>query len=205
MMNKKFRKIKKRFLVIVDGKTEIWYFQSMKKVEKFKNLQIKPDLPKKKSLKELNSYCIEQKKMGYDKVFLLLDFDVFLKEERESKSGYLQNVYREIEKIKKNGIEVLINSPCIEIWYLLHYKDTTKNFDNCKKTIEELKKYLRKYEKKERFIKTIYKKLELKINYAIKNSKKLGRFSKKNFYKSLAEIYIIIEFLKNNESNTQTR
>ncbi len=50
---RKKRRGKKSYSIIVKGQTEVWYLQLMKQYEKLPRIDIKPELPKNKKLKEL--------------------------------------------------------------------------------------------------------------------------------------------------------
>ncbi len=194
--NRFVRKIYPKYSVIVDGKTEIWYFQAMKEFfGKDAAFNIKPELPKRKSLIDMFSLAYEMSQEGYDKVFLLLDLDKIL---QDNKINVLKN---QLNNIKTDNIFVLINNPCLEFWFLLHYVNKNKVFVNCKQAEKELKRYLRDYEKSKRFFlygkRNIYELLFNLQNNAINRASKLGEFDVTNPAKSLAEIYkFIIEIKK---------
>ena len=59
---------KKVYAIIVDGETEFWYFTLLKRHERegLPKIDIRPELPKKKKLKE-----------QYEKVVEYLEFDVY--------------------------------------------------------------------------------------------------------------------------------
>ena len=146
--NKKHRKGtgKKVYAVIVDGETEFWYFQMMKKHEDFPKIAIKPELPKKKKLKEQYESVIDNVNKGYDKVIWVLDFDTLIKEEREAKKGEPSKiqVFQEYRKRlrKFDHVYVLVNNPCLEFWHLLHFKKTSKFYPKCENVTSQLKKHL---------------------------------------------------------------
>ncbi len=75
---------KKIYSIIVDGETEVWYFQMMKRYEKLlSKVKIQPELSKKKSLKGQYETVAENIEKGYDKVIWVLDFDTIVKESRD--------------------------------------------------------------------------------------------------------------------------
>lgn len=76
---------KKKFSIIVDGETELWYFQLMKQYESLP-IDIMPEIPKRKSLQAQYETVLENAK-HYDTVFWLIDYDAILKEDRETKKG----------------------------------------------------------------------------------------------------------------------
>ena len=201
--NKQKRKSKKTFSIIVDGETEVWYFQMMKKHENLPRTDIKPELPKKKKLSEQFQSVI-QNSCIYDNVIWILDFDTIIKESAETKKGEKPTIqlFKEyLDKLKSySNIEVLVNTPCLEFWFLLHFKETSKYFSQCESSEKELKKdYLKKYEKTEKFFKKrdndIYLMFKPNQKTAIKNSKKLGSFNINNPKKGISEMYRVLELL----------
>ncbi len=193
------------YSIIVDGKTEVWYFQMMKKYELLPRIDIVPEIPKKKSLREQYETVREKAKI-YDKVFWIIDLDIVIKEDKERKKGSI-SLFDRLRKYKKNLIdnfygivEVIINNPCLEFWYLLHYHETSKHFANCDKVTKELKQnHLTDYEKTERYYKKknddIYKRLKPYQPTAKVNAAKLGRFSFDEPEKAISEMNKVLDLL----------
>jgi len=153
------RKLQKTLLLIVDGESEQIYLNSFKN----QTIYIKPELPKKKSLSELYRYFKDEKN-NYDKTFWIIDLDVPIRENR------LNDIK---EYIKQYQDEIIINHPCLEFWFLLHFKE--KNFNSCKDIISHLKRNYQEfqtYNKSKKDIESIINKLQDRLEIAIKNSKK---------------------------------
>ncbi len=170
--NNKKRKGKKSYSIIVDGQTEVWYLQLMKRYEKLPRIDIKPELPKKKKLSELFE-LVKNNTQIYDKVICLLDFDVILR------YNQVEEFKKYVKQLKGNSRAIiLINNPCLEFWFLLHFKRIGKSFSKCEDIINKLKrnKELKYYEKTEKYYKfakyDIYKKLKPLQKSAIENAKK---------------------------------
>lgn len=206
MRNNTHRKSKKIYSIIVDGKTEKWYLQLMKEHENLKNIDIKPDLPKKKKLSELEELITENAK-HYDRVIWIVDFDTIIKEEKEIKKGRKSKIqeFKEIlHKLKKiKNVKILINTPCLEYWYLLHFKDTSKYYSKCESVSKEFKgTILEDYKKTEKYYKktnnNIYQKLYPLKNPAILRAKKLGNFNLSKYESAKAEIYKVFNILELN-------
>ncbi|MEA9390412.1 RloB family protein [Acerihabitans sp. TG2] len=101
----------------------------------------------------------------YDKVYCVIDKDAHVDYFKA-----LDIIYRANPK----NIFFIINSiPCFEYWLLLHYKYSTKNYENLpnnssgKQIIHELKKYIPDYKKA---TKGLFRKLNDKVDAAIANS-----------------------------------
>jgi len=202
----KFRRIREKYSIIVDGKCEKWYFQLLKKHENLQSVDIVPELPSRRKLKDVFSLVVGKIKEGYDKVIWVLDFDVLVKEDGETrkrgKKGKIQEFKECVDRLRKHkNVFVLVNTPCLEFWYLLHFRRTGRYFGNCDKVIKCLKKVelLSDYEKSERYYKKassdIYEKLKPFQNAAIKNAESLGDFDFNDCQRAKAEIYKVFEII----------
>jgi hypothetical protein len=189
----------KSFAFVVDGDTEVWYLQMLKRNERELNINIEPKLPSKKSISEQYK-MVEKLSEVYTKVFWIVDYDVIIKETRESKKGTEsseQLFIRLKEKVEKNeNVIVIVNNPCIEFWFLLHFEKTAKLFTDCNSAENQLKKYLKDYEKTRKyFIKQdndIYLKLRENIKKATEYSNNL-KFDKTNTNKAICEMNLFFK------------
>lgn len=194
------RKLNPAYSIIVDGETEVWYLQLLKDFENIREIKIVPELPNKKTLEEQHEYVIERFD-SYEKVIWIVDMDVIIKEGKEKADRNTQLVKfwkmkAEIEK--KNGI-VIVNTPCLEEWLILHFEYTAKYFVDCKSAIDRLRKHMSDYEKSEKYYKKynddLYKKLREKLPVAIANGKKLGEVDFDNIESAKSEMYKLFDFL----------
>lgn len=198
------------FAFVVDGQTEIWYLEMFKKYEqkdKGIRINIKPEIPQKKKLEDQFSLACDQAKSEFDKVFWIIDLDVILKETRESRSPItpLDNFIEILDTLNssKNDkqkevyekINVIVNNPCLEYWFLLHYEDAGRTYKNCSEVTTRLKRHLRDYNKTERYFKKkdndIYTRLKPYLTKAIKNAETLGNFDKGNPEKGMCEMHTL--------------
>ncbi len=193
---------KEKFSLIVDGETEIWYFQLMKQHESL-SIDIKPEIPKRKSLQAQFEMVAENAK-HYDKVFWLVDYDAILKENKETKKGQksiIQVFIEYKEKLSKvaNTVVLVIN-PCWEFWLLAHFEETSKFYSTCEEAEKALKKHLPAYQKTEEYYKKanhdLYQQLKTAQAYALKNAKKQGNFDIEKPYSAISEVFILFEMLK---------
>ncbi len=170
---------------------------------KLGTISIRPELPKKKRLKELFDYVVENSK-DYNQVIWIIDLDTILKEDRErpvgskSKITELKEYMGELEPIE--NVFVLVNAPCLEYWFLQHFKESGRFFDNCDKVCDEFKNtILNGYQKTEQYYKRrnadIYQKLKPYKNIAVQNAKKLGDFNIDMPKQGKAEMYKVFELL----------
>ncbi len=189
------RKANRSYLIVVDGQTEIWYLQLMKEHEKLKGISVKPELPKRKKLRDLYN-MVEKESKDYDKVIWVLDLDLILDNRQ------INEFKKYVNALNKNKrVIILVNNPCLELWFLLHFKKTHKIFYSCANVIKELKKYVNDYDKSEKYYKgntNLYGKLKSRQKDAIRNAKVLGCLDFDNIESSKAEIYKIFDIITDN-------
>lgn len=133
---------------------------------------------------------------------MIVDLDTVIKEDNEAPKGKKSPLkvfddYRtEISKNYKNVV-VLVNNPCLEFWFLLHFEKTSKYYDTCAAAETQLKKHLEGYEKTQRFFTKqnddIYLKLKPSLKTAIQNSVVLGNFDNKNPKKAMCEMELLFQ------------
>ncbi len=183
------RKTSPAFAIVADGETEIWYLQMMMRNERQVRLTIKPELPKKKRIKDQCELVCKLAQGEYDKVFWIVDLDQIVKERREATGVKKDPMQTFIECRKRvlsskkysNRIRVIVNNPCLEFWFLLHFMHTSKSFDCYDQVEKELKKYIQDYNKSVGYFKKpnndIYLKLKPRLKKAIEHSDLLGVFT----------------------------
>lgn len=194
-----------KIAAVVDGETEFWYLQMIKRNEKDLKVHIKPEIPQKKKLSDQYSKVIELSKI-YDKVLWIVDLDVILSESATAKRNQHKSIhkfmeYKSIITKKHNNVTIIINQPCLEFWLLIHFEYTSPQFANCGEAEKLLKKYLIDYTKSEKYFtkqdNDIYLKVREKLLDARKNSKKLNAFDIDNPYRGLSEMYKLFEIIEN--------
>ncbi len=193
-------KTKPTFVFVVDGKTEVWYLNMLMRNERDIRVTIKPEIPHRKSLKDQYKLVCDLSEKEFSKVFWIVDFDTIIKEDKEALKGKtsplkLFKEYRThlIEKCK--NVVVIVNNPCLEFWFLLHFSKTAKQFNNCSNAERELKKHLINYEKSQRYFTKqnddIYLKLKPYLKTALDNSMALGNFDDDNPQRAMCEMELL--------------
>lgn len=130
-------------LILCEGKTERFYLQGLKKtlprhVQRNIDLDIisaKESEPEK-AIIELNKRIKQAKKeqYAYTDKYLVFDDDN-------------RNLTIVFKKLAKNNINYVYNSIAIEFWFLLHYKDISKQYENADEVIKDLEKDFGTYSK----------------------------------------------------------
>lgn len=186
--------MRKIFSFVVDGECEIWYLQMLRKNEKLPHINVEPKLPQKKNLLDQFNIVMELAEES-EKVFWVIDFDNINKETQEAKKGKktaLQQ-FKDYSNQTPDNVIIIVNNPCLEFWFLLHYKQTTKYFGTYANLEKELKKHLFDYQKSEKYFKNsrqdIYQRLKPMLETAINNAHKSGNFDFDNIQRGLSEMY----------------
>lgn len=195
------RQTQQSFAVVVDGETEYWYLQMLKHNEPNIPFNIKPQILQKKNIDQQYELVTELSEEEYDKVFWIVDLDVLLKEEREKRNStsslqQFLNYYKSLSKQQK--IVVIVNNPCLEYWFLLHFQKTNKVFTACADAEKQVSQKLEGYEKTEKFFKNndIYKQLKPFLKTAKENATALGSFDPYNHSKAMCEMPLLFNTLQ---------
>ena len=201
MRREKKIQTKQAFAVVVDGETEYWYLQMLKHNEPNIPFNIKPQILQKKNINQQYDLVTALLEDDYDKVFWIVDLDVLLKEEREknNSTSSLQQFLNYWQQLsKQNKVVVIVNNPCLEYWFLLHYKKTNKVFTACADAEKQVSQHLQGYEKTEKFFKNndIYKQLKPLLQTAKENATALGGFDTHNHSKAMCEMPLLFQELK---------
>jgi hypothetical protein len=190
------------FAFVVDGETEIWYLQMLKRNERQLRLNIEPKIPQRKSIEEQFNLVVDLSEREYWKVFWLIDLDAIIKESRETPKGKKTPLqvfieFRKIIKREYKNVIFIINNPCLEFWFILHFEKTSKLFGTCAKAETELKKHLKDYEKTQKYFtkqdNDIYIKLKRFLKTAINNSESLGQFDMDEQTKAICEMHLLFQ------------
>jgi len=166
------RKLDNTIAIIVDGKDEKWYIEILKNHYKgqcpaLKSIKIEPDLPQQKKVQELFNLAETKQSEGYKHIILIIDLDTVNNDPAEYRRfEVLYNRYQNIKEGQLTGrisaknkwmqnLILIINNPCLEYWYIYHFKYTNKFFNDFDKLKSLLQKYLPDYEKSEKYYKSI--------------------------------------------------
>jgi hypothetical protein len=199
--NKSPIKSKPTFIIIVDGENEVWYFQMLKRNERALTINIKPEIPQKKTLKDQFD-MVKKYSNYYSKVFWVLDIDVIIKESNEKAKSKIKPINELKEYINTiineyHNIVIITNVPCLEFWFLLHYDKTTKYYPTCHEVVKIIGTHINNYSKTQQFYtkqnSDIYLRLKPKLKDAIEHAKFSGRFRIDSTNKGVREMYLFFE------------
>jgi hypothetical protein len=189
----KIKKLRTSVAVIGEGITERCYFENLKKDENLK-YKLKPDLPSTSNFQKIFQKARQLLKNEYNYVYCIIDLDVIYNDNN------IKNKYQNLKNKLPSNIIVLECMPCFEIWFLLHFKYTTRIFQNYNDLEPILLNHITDYSKNEQYFnsKELYSFLKNKLTTAIKYSKKLNTSYKPHIHSiffTKCEIYKIIESL----------
>lgn len=92
------------------------------------------------------------------------------------KKGRDQELRAAMKLARQNNVSVFLSNPCFEIWYLLHFRYSTKLYGSNEEVIKELGSYISDYSKS----KDVYDVIENKIDQALLNTKRLESYHLEN-------------------------
>jgi hypothetical protein len=168
----KVRRLKKTYLIVCEGACEELYFKGLKRCEQLKNINVEVINPSISTPYEIFHYAGEElMKREYDAVFCVIGGDVLGNKEDTGK------------KARRKGVTAIVSRPCFELWFLLHYKYTGREFHNCGELIsKELLKFIPDYEKSKRYHakKSFYIILKASLETAMLNAGRLENENMKN-------------------------
>jgi len=141
------RKLKSPVITVIgEGITEQYYFSHIRDLY-VDGYTIKPYYFGTTSLKEMDRKISEVLE-GDGIAVCVFDVDVSHRVDAEKKK--LMHLLKKYSK-KKNVI-FCDSLPSVEYWFLIHYENTNKHFNNSKDVERKLKKYIVKYEKSTQFL-----------------------------------------------------
>lgn len=196
----KVRQQKSKIIIAVEGKnkTEKLYFDNFDDGKKSYSITIAKgnDTDPLKLVKSLDK---EIKKIGLDLSNGDMAFCVFDTDFDSNKNKIIKEAK---DYATQRGIVIITSSPCVELWFLLHYEYTTATLSNSE-VIKRLKQYYPKYEKNI----NIYPEINDKVNSAIEKAKRLEKHQIENNKQigtveanPSTEMYKIVEYLIKKET-----
>lgn len=141
-------KLRESAMIIGEGITEFYYFQSLRDV--YKQVVFKPDCPKHTSIKELEIKIREAAEKGYTHIFCIIDMDTKNKESERAQYKKLKAKFaKPINKPKKGiscKVEFFETHLCTEMFFRYYFGYTSCSYENQESLIKDLNKCV-KYEK----------------------------------------------------------
>lgn len=113
---------------------------------------------------------------------------------------------RQLSQLRKmaarKNIQVAISNPCFELWYLLHFRYTTRAFNSYEEVVAELRKHITNYDKAV----DVYGRLEDYLGTAVDNAKRLEQYQIDNQHtypfgvevNPFTDVYRLVDVLAHN-------
>ncbi len=103
-----------------------------------------------------------------------------------------------IEYAQNRNIQIALSNPCIELWFLLHFKQQRSNISRSE-ALEQIQKHIKDYEKKGK----VFTFLEDKLPRAIKHAKQLNEMHERDGTPLLccnsnpsSQVFELVEFIQ---------
>jgi hypothetical protein len=138
--------LRKRYAVLGDGITEQWYLKHLKEFKDYR-YKISPSLFADVGIEKAAGIIDELLAEGYDQVTYLTDYDTIIAQGKQEQFGKFVRKYG-----KRAKVLICETMPAIELWFLLHFAFTTREFPDCAHVERELKRFLPDYEKRKSFL-----------------------------------------------------
>lgn len=184
------RNTKPAIKIIGEGITEHFYFKHIKSIFGYK-CTIRPRFFCKTCVSQIEKQIKEEYESGVT-IICVTDADVAQRTPAEQQ----RLSALKIEYKNKKNVIFCDSMPCIEYWFLLHFKDTCPTYPNSQQVVKDLKKFIKNYERtenfleKEKWVKDMSSAEKVNNNIAIARAKKY-----KNSSTSYSKLYLAIEEL----------
>lgn len=154
--------LRRSVAVVGEGETESLYFNSVRK-SMMVGFKLVTDVPRHPDIKEIRACADRLLKDGFDCVVVLVDMDRYRANAKE-----METYKRAKAALERRGVMVLETFPCTEFWFLLHFLPNGRRclHKDCEDVVRELRKYLPDYEKKRKYLSSIYQRLSEKGDLA---------------------------------------
>jgi hypothetical protein len=196
------RVLRKRIAIVGDGHTERIYFHQMSKFENLRihGIDIKPELPDNKEWSKAIERAAQLADGGYDRVYAIVDLDVIYQKNRIEA---FKSRWKKLKKEYKKKIKLIRCNPCFEIWFLLHFINTTKLFRNCDEFVTDLNDHLDGYVKTKEWLESniIYEKLKPNQLQAIKHARRVNSLSETagQLHHPVCDVQKIVTYVLDND------
>ena len=165
------RKLKQVYLIIAEGKnkTEMLYLSHFQDQEKSYSIRFVKAGYKTDAASLYNALIDKWEELDLsekkgDRGFVILDIDNDLLK--------AQKVSALVHSNTNTAVSFVVSNPTFEVWFLLHFKYTTKQYKDGNAVIKELRRYLPNYEKN----RDCFEDCKDEMKEAIKNSIILAKY-----------------------------
>ena len=171
-----FRDSRRSILIVTEGLTEYTYFSQLRSEWRLPDIAI--HVKKKESQNSpmgiVNYAEKENRRKDFDYTWCIFDRDT-----TKNSSRLYEKV---VQKAGQNKYDIADSFPCFELWLLMHFDFTTRQFENCKKVERALQNFISDYSKRLEYLKrkNIFQFLLPQLPSALENCEKLKNYNRKN-------------------------
>jgi hypothetical protein len=128
-------------LVVCEGQTEEAYFHAIREHYRHQtHVNVQIERADSDPVKVVEKGKRRNKQNDFDRVFCVVDGD---------KSERIEAARRRIGK--RSDLELIVSTPCFEVWLLLHFEASDAPFVECAKVCDRLRQQLPDYVKGQRY------------------------------------------------------
>ncbi len=147
MRNKKpIRSTRQVIHIVGEGLTELFYFKHLKQFMNYR-YSISPRLFENNSIEKIEKKIVE---LLREDVFVICVFDADVSRRSDAENKKLATLKKRYSK--KNNVLLCDSLQSIEYWFLLHYEDTCRYFNDSSATENALKRYIPLYDKTRKYL-----------------------------------------------------
>lgn len=191
MRNKKPTRSTRQVIHIVgEGLTELFYFKHLKQFMNYR-YAITPRLFENNSIEKIEKKIVE---LLNEDVFVICIFDADVSRRSDAENKKLIALKRRYDK--KENVLLCDSLQSIEYWFLLHYEDTCRHFNDSAATEKALKRHIpaygktRKYLEQDKWVKDLL--ADNKMQQACELAEKYeGRDSYSSIYKAIKKLELL--------------
>lgn len=132
--------------IVGEGLTELFYFSHIKRLRNYR-CSISPRLFENNSIEKIEKKIKELLK---EDVFVICIFDADVSRRSEAENKKLAALKHRYEKNK--NVLLCDSLQSIEYWFLLHYEDTCRHFNDSDATVKALLRHMPTYNKSRKFL-----------------------------------------------------
>lgn len=132
--------------IVGEGLTELFYFSHIKRLRNYR-CSISPRLFENNSIEKIEKKIKELLK---EDVFVICIFDADVSRRSEAENKKLAALKHRYEKNK--NVLLCDSLQSIEYWFLLHYEDTCRHFNDSDATVKTLQRHMPTYNKSRKFL-----------------------------------------------------
>lgn len=132
--------------IVGEGLTELFYFSHIKRLRNYR-CSISPRLFENNSIEKIEKKIKELLK---EDVFVICIFDADVSRRSDAENKKLVALKHRYEKNK--NVLLCDSLQSIEYWFLLHYEDTCRHFNDSDATVKALLRHMPTYNKSRKFL-----------------------------------------------------